>query len=69
MVLNGVGLEKILMREVVDVIYPVNEKMWKANALLENDKENQTYNKGLMVQVSWFQFGIIWAENKTMYRM
>jgi hypothetical protein len=33
----------------VGVIYLVNGKILKANALLENDKENQTYNKGLVI--------------------
>lgn len=59
MALNGVGLEGMGMCEVADAIYLENGKILKVNASQENDKENQTYNKGLMVQIQGFQLRII----------
>lgn len=53
MVLNEVGLERMDTQEVVDVIYLENGKMLEVNVLLENDKEDQTYNKRLVLFLNW----------------
>ena len=53
MVLNEVGLERMGMYEDVVVIYLANGKIQKVNVLLENDKESQTYNKGLVLFFDW----------------
>ena len=44
-VLNGAGLEKNLIREVVVVILKINPEIQKVIVLLGYDKENQTYNQ------------------------
>lgn len=53
MVLNEVGLERMDTQEVVDVICLENGKMLEVNVLSENDKEDQTYNKRLVLFLNW----------------
>ena len=49
MVLHGVDLEKMGTREVVPVSFAEKSEIQKTTVLLNYDKKNQTYNKGLIL--------------------
>lgn len=49
MVLNGVGLRKMVIKEAVRVIFVGKSEIQKIIVSLIYDKENSTYNKGLVL--------------------